>query len=93
MKLLSIRLRRVIIMTTGTDDDHRRKLCLLITQVERQQVARPISSPLPEFISNTTLDAVTSKSKVHIFLPSKVHVILTIQVQKETKNKNVSQTT
>ena len=49
--------------------------------------------PLPEFISNTTLDTVTSKSKVHIFLSSKVHVVLTIQVWKETKNgsENVSQ--
>ena len=49
--------------------------------------------PLPEFISNTTLDTVTSKSKVHIFLSSKVHVVLKVQVQKEAKNrsKNISQ--
>ena len=49
--------------------------------------------PLPEFISNTTLDTVTSKSKVHILLSSKVHVVLTIQVWKETKDgsENMSQ--
>jgi len=35
---------------------------------------------LPEFICNTTLDTVTSKSKVHIFLSTKVHVVLTIKV-------------
>ena len=54
-----------------------------ITQIER----RVMDSPLPEFISNKTLDTVTSKSKVHKFPFSNVHVVLMIQVQKETKNE------
>ena len=71
-------------LTKGTDDS----IYYTIWKTKRL-----MDRPLPEFISNTTLDTVTSKSKVHIFLSSKVHVVLTIQVQKETKDgsENVSQ--
>ena len=59
-------------MTTGTDDDNK--------YYTIWKTKRLMDGALPEFICNTTLDTVASKSKVHIFLSSKVHVVLTIQV-------------
>ena len=37
---------------------------------------------LPEFIMDATLDTVTSQSKVHKFLSSKIHVVLWVRTNK-----------
>ena len=34
---------------------------------------------LPEFIVDTAFDTVTSQSKIHIFLPSKIHIVLMVR--------------
>ena len=42
---------------------------------------------LPEFIVDATFYTVTSKAKIHIFLSSKIHIVLEVQIK-----NNISQT-
>ena len=42
---------------------------------------------LPEFIVDAAFYTVTSKAKVHIFLSSKIHIVLVMQIK-----NNISQT-
>ena len=43
---------------------------------------------LPEFIVDATFYTVTSKAKIHIFLSSKIHIVLVMQIEK--KNSQTS---
>ena len=38
---------------------------------------------LPEFILDATFYTVTSKAKIHIFLSSKIHIVLVMQIEKK----------
>ena len=60
--------------------------------IDRRQLRAEVLSNdvLPEFIVDETFYTVTSKAKIHIFLSSKIHIVLVMQIKTKKNIANVN---